>query len=140
MRHVSVFHPLHHTIASFLNDANQSNGVGTEATKRTSPFAFDASETDQAFLVRADLPGVSKEDISVEVDGDVVNIQAALKRDLIEGERVLRTERAAGQYARSFKLNQDIDETQVLAKYENGVLELTLPKKVSAGLRKISIQ
>jgi HSP20 family protein len=140
MRHASVFHPLHTTIASFLNDANFSNGVNADPTKRSTAFAFDASETDHAFLVRADLPGVTKEDISVEVDGDVVNIQATIKRELNEGERVLRTERAAGQYARSFKLNQDIDQAQVLAKYENGVLELTLPKKVPTGLRKISIQ
>jgi HSP20 family protein len=140
MRHVSVFHPLHHTIASFLNDASLNNGASADTAKRSSTFAFDASETDQAYLVRADLPGVTKEDISVEVDGDVVNIQATLKRELTEGERVLRSERAAGQYARSFKLNQEIDETLVLAKYENGVLELTLPKKVSAGSRKISIQ
>lgn len=103
---------------------------------------IDVNESDQGYEVRAEIPGVKKEDIHVAVDGPVVSISAERReeKDVKEGERVLRTERYFGKVSRSFQLAQEIDEAQVTAKYADGVLELALPKKAAAQARRITIQ
>jgi HSP20 family protein len=103
---------------------------------------IDVKEQEKCYLVHAEIPGVKKEDIHVSVDGAVVSITAERReeKDVKEGERVLRTERYFGKVSRSFQLAQEIDEAQVTAKYTDGVLELTLPKKAATQARKITIQ
>lgn len=100
------------------------------------PFAsirVDVTEDEKAFLVKADLPGVAKDDIKVAIDGERVSISAEVKRESEErGRNALYCERYSGQQSRSFTLDTAIDESQASAKYENGVLELTLPKKAGA--------
>lgn len=102
---------------------------------------IDVKEKENAYLVHAELPGVKKEDIHVNIDGAVVSISAERKqeKDVREGERVLRTERYFGKVSRSFQLGQDIDEAQSSAKFTDGVLELTLPKKVAAKAKRLAI-
>lgn len=99
-----------------------------------SAIRIDVSETDSAYKVKADIPGVSKEDIKVAVDGNQVSISAEVKRESEEknGESVVRRERYYGQQYRSFALAQDIDDAKATARYENGVLELDLPKKAGS--------
>lgn len=110
----------------------------------TSPLRMrlDISETPEAFKVKADLPGVHKEDIDVRVHGNVVQIDAEVKREKEArgSDRVLRSERYQGSISRSFSLAQDVDETQVEARYEHGVLTLSLPKKAQDPSRKVQIQ
>jgi HSP20 family protein len=103
---------------------------------------IDVKEQEKAYLVHAEIPGVKKEDIHVAVDGAVVSVSAERReeKDVKEGERVLRTERYFGKVSRSFQLAQEIDEAQVTAKYTDGVLELTLPKKAATQARRITIQ
>jgi len=103
---------------------------------------IDVKEQEKGYLVHAEIPGVKKEDIHVSVDGAVVSITAERReeKDIKEGERVLRTERYFGKVSRSFQLAQEIDEAQVTAKYTDGVLELTLPKKAATQARRITIQ
>lgn len=103
---------------------------------------IDVKEQEGGYLVHAEIPGVKKEDIHVAVDGPVVSISAERReeKDVKEGERVLRTERYFGKVSRSFQLAQEIDEAQVTAKYTDGVLELTLPKKAATQARRITIQ
>ncbi|HXC41329.1 MAG TPA: Hsp20/alpha crystallin family protein [Burkholderiales bacterium] len=103
---------------------------------------IEVSEQKEAFKVNAELPGVKKEDIKVAVDGDEVSISAETRADseTKDGERVVHSERYYGKVARTFRLGADIDESKVAAKYENGVLELTLPKKVPSGAKQITIQ
>lgn len=103
---------------------------------------IDVKEKENAYLVHAEIPGVKKEDINVAVDGAIVSIGAERReeKDVKEGERVLRSERYVGKVSRSFQLAQEIDETQVTAKYTDGVLELTLPKKAATQARRITIQ
>ena len=103
---------------------------------------IDVKEKEKTYLVHAEIPGVKKEDIHVAVDGAVVSITAERReeKDVKEGERVLRTERYFGKVSRSFQLAQEIDEAQVTAKYTDGVLELTLPKKAATQARRITIQ
>ncbi len=93
----------------------------------------DVSEDGDRYLIHAELPGVKKEDINVEVDGSTVSISAEVKqnREDKEGEKVLRVERYFGQVSRSFQLAGEIDEAKAVADYKDGILELTLPKKVA---------
>ncbi len=96
---------------------------------------LDVAETDQAYMVKAEIPGVKKEDIKVAVDGNQVSISAEVKKEEEErqGETVIRTERYYGQVARSFTLAHEIDDANAVAKYQDGVLELTLPKQTGGG-------
>ena len=102
----------------------------------------DVSEKDGAYLVTADLPGVRKEDIQVAIDGAEVTLSAEVKREkeVAEGERVLHSERVYGKVSRSFTLPQELDEAKAEAKFRDGVLELTLPKKAAAARKAITIQ
>jgi HSP20 family protein len=101
----------------------------------------EVKESASDYRVTAELPGVAKEDIHVEIDGNRVSISGEVKRESEqkEGERVLRSERYYGAVARSFSLANEIDEAKAEAKFENGVLSLTLPKKAATGGRKLAI-
>lgn len=100
---------------------------------------LDVSETDQAYTVRADLPGINKDDIKVDIAGNRVSIAAEIRRESEQGATVLRTERYVGQHYRSFTLDQEIDDGAAQARYQDGVLELTLPKRPSSGARKLIV-
>lgn len=102
---------------------------------------LDVKEQEKAFVVHAEMPGIKKEDIHVTVDGSLVSISAERKqeKEVKEGERLLRSERYFGSVSRSFQLGQDIDEEAAGARFADGVLELTLPKKASAKVRKLAI-
>lgn len=112
-----------------------------DALPAASQIRIDVKETDQEFAVHAEIPGVSKDDIHVSIEGSVVSLRAEIKQQdtQTEGEKVLRTERYYGSVARSFQLPVEIDETKAKAKYENGVLLLTLPKKISATPQRLMI-
>ena len=101
----------------------------------------DVKESDKAYTVLAEVPGVSKEDIHVSLDGSVVTLRAEVKQQDSQSrdEKVLRTERYYGAVSRSFQLPQDIDQTQAKARYDNGVLTLTLPKKLAGGSQRLAI-
>jgi HSP20 family protein len=107
-----------------------------------SEIKIDVKENGSAYTVLAEMPGVSKQDIQVSVDGPVVTLQAEVKQhdEQKEGEKLLRSERYYGSVARSFQLPQEIDEAQAKARYDNGVLALTLPKKQPAAAQKIAIE
>ena len=102
----------------------------------------DVKEDDKAYTVHADIPGVSKDDIQVDVDGSVISIRAEVKKEKEEkkGEKLIHSERYYGMVSRSFSLPAEVDEKAVVAKYEDGVLDLTLPKKTGNGSRRIAIQ
>jgi HSP20 family protein len=103
---------------------------------------IDVKENGGAYVVRADIPGVKKEDIKVDVEGNMVSISAEVKeeKEQKEGGRVIRSERYYGSMSRSFSLGQDVDEKTAKAKYTDGVLELTLPKKPGSRPGKIVVQ
>ena len=103
---------------------------------------LDVSEDDGAYTVHAEIPGVKKEDIHVSIEGNQVAISAEVKneKEVKEGEKVLRSERCYGKVSRSFTLGQDVDEAQSQAKYNNGILELILKKKIASSAKRLSIQ
>ena len=102
---------------------------------------MDVTEQPKSFLVHAELPGVKKEDIHVHVEGNQVSITAEVKqeKEIKENDRVLRSERYFGQISRSFQLAQDIDDNQAQARFNDGVLELTLPKKAASASKRLTI-
>ena len=102
---------------------------------------LDVKEDDKAYTVHAEIPGVKKEDIQVEVDGNQVSIRAEVKQEKEEkkGEKVIHSERYYGMVGRSFSLPSDVDEKGTSAKYKDGVLDLTLPKKSGGGSKRVAV-
>jgi len=102
----------------------------------------DVTRTDDTYTVKADLPGVAKDDIKVSIDGGQVSISGEIRKEKDEkkGEEIVRSERYYGKVARSFTLPQEIDQARVEAKYADGVLRLTLPLKAKSAGRAIAIQ
>ena len=102
---------------------------------------MDVSEDDKTYTVRAEIPGVTKEDIKVAVVGNEVSISAEVKKqkEEKEGKKVIRSERYYGSVYRSFTLDHDVDPDATKAKYTDGVLELTLPKKPGTAGKEIKV-
>jgi len=102
----------------------------------------DVAEKNGAYIVTAELAGVKKDDIQVTIDGAEVTLTAEVKREkeVTQDERVLHTERVFGKVTRSFTLPQEVDEAKAEAKFRDGVLELTLPKKAAAARKQVTIQ
>ncbi len=102
---------------------------------------IDVSEDDKSYTVKADIPGVKKEDIQVDVEGDTVSVRAEVKQEKEEkkGEKVVYSERSYGMVSRSFSLPGEVDDKAAKAEYKDGVLKLVLPKKTNGGGHRISI-
>jgi HSP20 family protein len=102
---------------------------------------IDVSETDAAYQVKAELPGVDKKDIDVKLDRNTVSIHARTERksEDKEGERVIRRERYVGEVSRTFSLGSEIDDAGASARYQDGILTLTLPKKAPADQKRLQI-
>jgi HSP20 family protein len=101
---------------------------------------IDVTESEQGYKVKADLPGVRKEDIKVNIDGNQVSISAETSsQNEHEGATTICSERSWGQFYRSFTLPQAVDDGQATAAFKDGVLELELPKKAGGNGRPLAI-
>jgi HSP20 family protein len=102
---------------------------------------IDVTKAEDTYTVKAEIPGVKKDDIQVSIDGNEVTISGEIKKESEEkkGEEMLRSERYYGKVSRSFTLPHDVDEAKVVAKYADGVLKLTLPMKSKSASRKITV-
>jgi HSP20 family protein len=112
-----------------------------EAERMAPTIKLDVEEAADRYLVKADMPGVAKDDIRVDVDGNMVTISAEVRRekkDEKEG-KVLRSERYYGTMSRSFTLPVDVEFAKVEAKYAEGVLRLTLPKAKGSAAHRIEV-
>ena len=117
--------------------------VALETDTPALKMRVDVAEKDNGYEVKADIPGVKKEDINVRIDGNVVQIEAEVKREKEtkgDGEKVLRSERYYGNISRTFSLAEDVDDSKAEAKYADGVLTLQLPKKATTASKKITVQ
>jgi HSP20 family protein len=103
---------------------------------------MDATETENGYLIHAEMPGVKKEDIDVAIEGNQVTITAEVKQgwEKNEGDRMLRNERYFGNVYRSFTLPAELDESASVATYDNGVLELKLVKKAAVAGKRLTIR
>ena len=115
------------------------------------PYAFpaqtglemkiDVKEDDKAFSVKADIPGVKKEDIQVDIDDERVTLRAEVKKEKEEkkGEKTVYSERAYGMVSRSFTLPVAVETKDAKAEYKDGVLNLTLPKKGNGAATRLAV-
>jgi HSP20 family protein len=112
-----------------------------DLAQRAPQIKLDLSETDADYTVKAEIPGVKKEDIDVRIEGNQVTIGAELKKESEEKKdgRVLRSERQYGYASRSFTLASAVDEAKSSAKYQDGVLELKLPKATTTASKRLPI-
>ncbi|HVE48152.1 MAG TPA: Hsp20/alpha crystallin family protein [Casimicrobiaceae bacterium] len=126
-------------VRTFFRPAQSKRGNSRSAYQS---FRLDVSEDDKSYTVHAEVPGVAKDDIQVTIDGHQVTIAAEAKREAErkDGARSLHVERHSGSWFRSFTLPTEVDEAASTAKYDNGVLELTLAKRGPQAARKLSIQ
>ena len=113
-----------------------------DALPEPSQIKIDVKEDDAAYTVHAEVPGVPKEDINVSIDGNVVSLRAEVRQhdQKKDGEKLLRSERYYGAVARSFQLPVEVDAAQARARYDNGVLVLTLPKKQGNTTQRLAIE
>ena len=113
-----------------------------DALPEPSQIKIDVKEDDAAYTVHAEVPGVPKEDINVSIDGNVVSLRAEVRQhdQKKDGEKLLRSERYYGAVARSFQLPVEVDAAQARARYDNGVLVLTLPKKQGNKTQRLAIE
>ena len=113
------------------NDTNQDRSLP----------AMDIVENEQGYIVKTDLPGIKKEDLNVTVKDNLLTIEAASSSEEVEkeGESVIKIERRSGNYQRSLRLGNAIDESAIKAQYVDGVLTLTLPRAEAATSRKIDV-
>lgn len=101
----------------------------------------DLTESNGDYKVKAEIPGVRKEEIQIDIDDNKVSISAEVKKASEEkkDDRVIRSERQYGFSSRSLWLDSPVDPSKASAKYENGVLELTLPKRVTSFAKRLTI-
>lgn len=102
---------------------------------------LEVTEDDKAYTIKAEIPGVNKEDIKISVDGNQVSISAEVKKESEkkEGKKVVHSERYYGQVARSFTLDKEVEQGSAKAKYTDGVLEAILPKKPGTAAKQIVV-
>ncbi len=139
MARLSVYDPFAEVFPELFRALSQpARAQGND----TMEIRVEVKESNNEYTVHAEMPGVKKEDIQVQIDGNRVSISAEVKRESEqkEGERVLRSERYYGSLARSFSLASDVDEAGAVAKFEDGVLMLTLPKKTAPAAKRLDIQ
>ncbi len=124
------------SLSRILDDAT----FGSTETGQWLP-AVDIRETDEALLVEAELPGIDKKDVNVEVKDGVLTISGERKFEKdVKEENVHRIERSYGRFVRSFSLPTNVDTDKVEASMKDGVLHVRLPKKESAKPKAIAVK
>ena len=114
---------------------------GEELEKGTWAPAVDIYETNDSFVVSADLPGLNKDEIQIDLKDDTLTLKGEKKfEEKVSKDNYIRVERAYGSYVRSFTLPQNVDPEKIKAKYKEGVLEVTIPKKEDARPKQIKVE
>jgi len=114
--------------------------VGAESNARFLP-PLDIVETDDGYEVRADLPGVKKDDLSVQVEDNTLIIEAESHDESVTkaGDKVIKRERITGKYRRALQIVEAVDESGIRARYNDGVLTVQLPRATKASAKKIAV-
>jgi HSP20 family protein len=121
-------------------ETNMTNLTRFDPLPTEAEMKMDLSEDDKALYLKAEIPGVSRKDIHVAIDGNEVSISAEAKKEKEKkGETVLRSERYYGRWNRRFTLGHAVDESKAEAKYTDGVLMLTLPKKDGITVKEVAV-
>ncbi len=126
--------------ASFFDTPTNRNGGGNGAATRRWIPAMDLVETDEHFVLKADLPGMTEADVAIEIEKNVLTISGERKTELEDKhEGYYRLERTTGAFSRSLALPDGIDADAVAAAFDNGVLEVRIPKPAQAQPRRVQI-
>ena len=114
--------------------------AGEEARQGLAP-RLDVVERENEFVVQAEMPGITRDDIEVTLENGILTISGECRNEKEEsnGGRLIRQERQYGKYVRSLRLGKDVDEKKVKANYKDGILELTLPKSEEVKPKKINV-
>ena len=141
MVNITRFNPLQDAFESLLRGVPAWQPDAETDTPAPMKFRMDVTENDKEYQVLAELPGVKKEEISITISGNEVRVSTEVKheKDVKNGETVLRAERYYGKIERAFSLGQEVDEASAQARYNDGVLELTLPKKTVAAAKRLAV-
>ena len=130
------------TVQSLFNtlfDSPTPRGTARASVRRWIP-AMDVAQTDDHYVLRADLPGLSEGDVNVELDHNVLTISGERKREHEQrSEGYYRVERASGSFSRSLTLPEGVDADDIQANFDNGVLEIRIPKPEQPKPRKVEI-
>ncbi len=141
MANITRFDPFNDLVDDLFKGYFVRPAAWSESRDAVVRMKVDVAEKGDAYVVHAELAGAKKEDIQISIDGAQVTLAAELKRkkEAGDGERWLHVERTVGKATRSFTLPQEIDEARAEARFHDGVLELTLPKKAAAARKQITI-
>jgi HSP20 family protein len=101
---------------------------------------MDAYITDDAIVIRADVPGLSFDELGITLEGDTLTIRGEIKRDDVENRKYVLLERPIGPFERALNINTPIDHDKVEASFKDGVLTLTLPKAEAVKPRQIEVK
>jgi len=114
---------------------------GEELEKGTWAPAVDIYETNDSFVVSADLPGLNKDEIQIDLKDNTLTLKGEKKfEEKVSKDNYIRVERAYGSFVRSFTLPQNVDPEKIKAKYKEGILEITIPKKEEAKPKQIKVE
>jgi len=141
MNTTATFDPFTDMFPELFRGLSQPARTTVRRAAPTGNCRLDVKESDENYVLYANIPGVEKDQINIEIDGDTVSISATVKplAEAGEGERMLRTERYQGEVSRTVVMATEINEDEASANFENGVLTLTLPKKVAPAAKRIAI-
>lgn len=140
---VKVFEPFR-SFKPFYGDFDSwFNGVASRSESEGTVWNpnVDVYETENSYVLKADLPGIKKEDIQLDVNNNTLTIKGDRKfEEKVEKDNYLRIERRYGSFSRSFTLSDKVDKENIAANYKDGVLEVTLPKKEEAKPKEIKVE
>jgi HSP20 family protein len=141
MLNITRFNPLDEAFDNLFRGVPMWIPAPERRAAQPAQFRMDVTENDREYQVLAELPGVKKEEISITINGNEVSVSAEVKQEKVikNGDTVLCAERSYGTIKRQFSLGQEVDEALAQAKYNEGVLELTLPKKTAAAAKRLAV-
>ena len=145
MTQVSIHNPLGRMLRAFDADGGLPAFSGFAAPVRAAGFPVDIDETDGEYRIRADLPGVRKDEVSVSVEDNVLSIGAKFAREGggdggENGAKRVHSERVVGEFSRGFRLSRDIEADKIGAEMKDGVLTLRLPKSGASARRSVAVK
>lgn len=135
------FKPFHGDFDRFFNEV--ARGIAPEGVAASGAWHpnVDVYETDDSYVLKADLPGINKEDIKIDLNNDSLTLTGERKfEEKVEKDKYVRIERRYGSFSRSFALSDRVDRENIAANYKDGVLEITLPKKQEAKPKEIKVE
>jgi len=141
MLNITRFNPIDDTFDSLLRGVPVWLPNLERREAAPAQFRMDVSENEREYQVLAEMPGLKKDEISITINGNEVSVSAELKheKDVRKDDTVLRSERYFGKIQRAFTLGHEVDQASAQAKYTDGVLQLTLPKKTAATVKKLAV-